>query len=196
MKYLRLIIFLLLPVLGACSKQLNRQPAPDTRVDLSGTWRFVKQNEQSIRRMQHQLNYVPVNIDGKTSMVEQNATHSKYDTNQHKLLRNLLVGLLTTSPRELYFEFTGNSVAIDFGVAGYHTFSIQQESEIFIDGFEVDAFANWKNNTLVIQMNMGSSYEVIENFMLLDDSRLLETIELKIPNRKRPVIHKRLFKRQ
>ncbi len=156
----------------------------------------MSQDENSIKYLQNRLNYVPINVNDRFSTQRQASIDTRYRNSDEKLLHDLVVGLLTIAPNELYFEQTDKNVSIDFGVAGYHTFTILQQSEILMDGFEIEAIAGWKQHDFIIQMRIGTSYTLTEKFTLLDKNRLLETIELVISNRKKPIIHKRYFKKQ
>ena len=189
MKYYRIILFISLITFTGCSSQPVPELNSTAGISLSGVWIFDKQDEQSFLNLQNALNYVPLQLNNKL-----NRRNSRPQHQEQKMLRDLLVGLLTIIPQELYILQTEQQVSIDFGVAGYHTFNILERTEILMNGFEINAFAGWKHNDLLIHMNMGPSYKLIEKFTLLNDNQLLETIELKISGRDKSLTHKRYFK--
>lgn len=184
-------------MLLGCSNQPNLNPAPTpgsgAEISLSGIWVFDQQDEQSFQHLQNALNYVPLVLKQRRSNYGQNHSQSDFQHREQKILRDLLVGLLTIVPKELYILQTEQKVAIDFGVAGYHSFNILQQTKIIIDGFEIVAFAGWKKRDLIISLSMGSSYQLIEKFSLINPRQLEETIELQIVGREKALTHKRYF---
>jgi len=195
LNYCKCLFISLLIIVAGCSNKPNLQDNPATDFQFSGIWNFVSEDQQSLLRMQNMLNFVPPVPSERFSMMKQERINARHWNSEQKILRDLVVGLLTVAPKELYFEKNESKVSIDFGVAGYHTFNILQMSEILMDGFEIKAFAGWKNKDLIIQMSFGSSYQLTEKFTLLDNNRLLETIELEISHRKKSITHKRYFTR-
>ena len=194
MKYYKTIVFISLITFTGCSNQPVPDLDPTAEISLSGVWIFDKQDEQSFQKLQNALNYVPLKLNKVYANNKLSGRNSRPQNQQGKMLRDLMVGLLTIIPQELYILQTEQQVSIDFGVAGYHTFNMLERTEILMDGFEIDAFAGWKRNELLIHLDMGSSYKLIEKFTLLNDRQLLETIELKIVGRDNSLIHKRYFK--
>ena len=199
MKYYPYTIVILLLIFFGCSNQPILETAPELEDggenSLSGIWIFDGQDEQSLQHLRQALNYVPLNVQIRQNNYGQNNSND-YQDREQKILRDLLVGTLSIAPEELYILQTNNQVTIDFGVAGYHTFNILQKTEILMDGFKIEAFAGWKLNDLIIQLNMGSSYQLIEKFTLVNGQRLEETIELQIVGRDKLLTHRRYFKKK
>ena len=167
------------------------QPPP-LGFSLSGTWTFEKQDEKSVQYLLNRLNHVPMYIDERNS----NKRGQRFGGRnmEQNLLRDLLVGLFTIVPNELYILQTNKQISIDFGVAGYHTFDLLTKTEIILDGFEVDSYAGWQSNEFVLQLNLGDSYQLLERLSLMNNKQQqLETIELKFSNNDKSLKHKRIY---
>ena len=179
-------------VLTACSNSHNFKKAPPG-VSISGTWEFVSQDEASYQQLLNALNYMPLGIPGlSNSDVKYNrrANSSYYE---QKLLRDMLVGVFSIIPKDLYIEQSPSQVSIDFGVAGFHTFNISQRNELIMQGLEVDAYAGWVDGEFTVQIGKSNYYKLIEKFIVIND-RLIRTIVLNIYGKDKPLIHKRYFK--
>lgn len=165
---------------------------PPAGLNLSGTWTFDKQDEQSIQYLLNRLNHVPMYTgNGDFGRRQQRMDNRNLEQN---ILRDLLLGLFTVVPKELYILQTNDQISIDFGVAGYHTFDLLTKTEIVLDGFEIDSYAGWKGNEFVLQLNLGSSYQLLEKFTLINNNQqLFETIELKFLANDNSLIHNRIY---
>lgn len=179
-------------LLAACSNLGDfKQAPPDTSI--SGTWEFVSQDQASYQQLLNALNYMPLGIPGlSNSDVEYNrrANSGYYE---QKLLRDMLVGVFSITPKELYIEQSAAQVSVDFGVAGFHTFNIGERNELIMQGLEVNAFAGWINGEFTIQIGKSEYYRLVEKFNVIND-RLIRTIELNIYGKDKPLRHRRYFK--
>lgn len=195
MTYFRILIFSVIFIFTGCSYQDQYKPAP-VGLSLSGIWIFDRQDEQSLLGLLRALNYVPPILNQSHHSVRSDNLNKKVKYQEQRMLRDLLVGLITIIPKELFIEQSKQQISIDFGVAGYHTFNIGKKTEIMMDGFELDAYAGWRGNDFFFRIPLGGRYQLIEKFTLRGDNQLVETIELQITGRDKPFIHQRYFERQ
>ncbi|MCP3674143.1 MAG: hypothetical protein GY829_06690, partial [Gammaproteobacteria bacterium] len=177
MKSFNYFIITLLFLISGCSQKPVMKPPP-LGLSLSGTWTFDKQDEQSIQYLINRINHVPLYIgSGNFSQRKQQMDSRNLEQN---MLRDLLLGLFTVVPKEIYILQTDDQISIDFGVAGYHTFDLLTKTEVVLDGFKIDSYAGWKGNEFILQLNLGHSYQLLEKLTLINNNQqLLETIELK-----------------
>ena len=187
----------MLLIIAGCSQQPIMQPPP-LGLSLSGTWTFEKQDEQSIQYLLNRLNHVPMYL-GERSLGKRNSNQRGQRAGginmEQNLLRDLLVGLFTIVPKELYILQTDDQISIDFGVAGYHTFDLLTKTEIILGGFKIDSYAGWNSNEFVLQLNLGNSFQLLEKLTLINNNQqLVETIELKFSNNDNSLIHNRIYK--
>lgn len=190
LKNYKLLIVLLSLIVSACSNKPAYDPAPEG-VSLSGIWVFDRQDEESYEYLINRLNYIHLGSHNSN----QPSHNSSPELMEQKMLKDLLVGLLTITPKELYIEQSDKQIAIDFGVAGYHTFNIAKKTEILMQGLEIDAYAGWQGNDFLIRLGQGISSQLIEKFTLINNEQLVETIELKLSNGNNSLKHKRYFRK-
>ncbi|PCJ49730.1 MAG: hypothetical protein COA74_04565 [Gammaproteobacteria bacterium] len=186
------LLAILLGLVSACGSYPTYHKAPEG-ANVAGTWKFVAQDEYSYQRLLNALNYVPLGIPGLSNSDVDSARRENYTYREQKLLRDMLVGIFSIVPKELYIEQTEHHVSIDFGVAGFHTFKLAEKTELIMQGIEVDAYAGWLAGQFIVQFGTSNYYKLIEKFTVIND-KLIETIELDIYGQDKPLIHKRHFK--
>jgi len=185
-----IIIFIL--ILSGCADKPKLYGPPED-LSLSGVWAFDRQDERSVQYMINRLNHVPLILNNPYGKVRRSNQRASSRYLEQNVLRDLLVGLFTIVPKELYILQSDDNIAIDFGVAGYHKFNFPGKSEIILDGLKIQALSGWKQENLHIQLNIGNGYQLIETFTLINKEQLLETIELKFLNGDNSLIHKRYY---
>ena len=179
-------------LLSACSNHGDFKKAP-AGASISGTWEFVSQDNTSYQRLLNALNYMPLGIPGLSNSDVEYSRRSNSTYLEHKLLRDMLVGVFSIIPKDIYIEQSPTQVSVDFGVAGFHTFNIGEKNELIMQGLEVDAYAGWINEQFTIQIGNSNYYKLIEKFNVINN-RLIRTIELDIYGRDKPLLHRRNFK--
>jgi hypothetical protein len=179
-------------LLAGCSNHGDFKKAPPG-ASISGTWEFVSQDDASYQQLLNALNYMPLGIPGLSNSDVAYNRRSNSTYLEQKLLRDMLVGVFSIIPKDLYIEQSPTQVSVDFGVAGFHSFNIGERNELIMEGLEVDAYAGWINGQFTIQIGNSAHYKLIEKFNVIND-RLIRTIELNIYGRDKPLIHSRYFK--
>jgi hypothetical protein len=179
-------------LLAGCSNHAAFKKAP-TGASISGTWEFVSQDEASYQLLLNALNYMPLGIPGLSNSDVDYNRRSNSTYLEQKLLRDMLVGVFSIIPKELYIEQSPSQVSVDFGVAGFHTFNIGEKNELIMQGLEVNAFAGWINGEFTIQIGSSNYYKLVEKFNVIND-RLIRTIELDVYGKDKPLMHRRYFK--
>jgi hypothetical protein len=178
--------------LPACSNHGDFKKAPPG-TSISGTWEFVSEDEASYQQLLNALNYMPLGIPGLSNSDVEYSRRANSSYFEQKLLRDMLVGVFSITPKDIYIEQSPTQVSVDFGVAGFHTFTIGEKNELIMQGLEVDAYAGWISGQFTVQIGNSNYYKLIEKFNVIND-RLIRTIELNIYGKDKPLIHRRYFK--
>jgi len=179
-------------LLSGCASRLMKLDLPPSNKNISGTWVFISQDEAAYsefkRRAQFASTRAMTNLDSQNS--SQRRTASK-DLPNH-LLMDVLVSLVSLPMQELFFEQNSSSLAVDYGVAGYHRFNMAEDNELLIGGAKIKATAGWEDEEIVIHMVITDRFQIIQRFRLLDKTNLLETLEVNMGS-ERSLKHQRWY---
>jgi len=132
---LNLVLFATL-IMTACGSRLINVSSPPAKSDYTGLWKFIDQAEDTHKQLRRRSQYATSNIipiesrDGSTRR-----SRNPYDTPVH-ILTDMLIGLLSLTPKELFITQSGNKVEVDYGVAGYHSFPIAEPTKIIMANIE------------------------------------------------------------
>ncbi|MBT8448242.1 MAG: hypothetical protein KJO69_01045 [Gammaproteobacteria bacterium] len=165
-------------LLTSCASRLMELDLPPSDKNISGTWVFISQDEVAYsefkRRAQFASTRAITNLDSQNSSKRRTASK---DLPNH-LLMDVLVSLVSLPIQELFFEQNSNTLAVDYGVAGYHRFNMAKDNELLIGGAKIKATAGWEAEQIVIHMVITDRFQIIQRFRLLDKTNLLETLEV------------------
>lgn len=191
---LRLVIVFIFSILiSGCASRLITLEQPPADKNISGTWYFVSQDEVAYRDFKQRAQYASTRALTSIKTTSSNQRRRRMDSDlPNHLLMDMVVSLVSLPINELFIEQTGKSLAIDYGVAGYHRFDIAKANELVIGGAELKATAGWKENQMHVQMVITDRFQIVQRFRLMDKSNLLETLTLNMGD-ERSISHQRWY---
>ncbi len=165
-------------LLTGCASRLMTLEIPPASKNFSGNWQFISQDETAYdefrRRAQFASTRALTNLDSDQSSSRRKASR---DLPNH-LLMDMLVSLVSLPINELFIEQGQSQLSVDYGVAGYHSFKLAEENELLIGGAKIKATAGWQAEQMVIHMVITERFQIIQRFRLLDETNLVETLEV------------------
>ena len=180
-------------MLSGCGSRLAVVEDIPNRVDLNGKWAFVSEDEFTYDRFRSRAEVATARITAE--LIAQGKSRSAIEEAQpDRMILDVLVNLLSLPRQELFFRQTDNLIEVDYGVAGYHSFLIGEETDMLLSGAEFKAIAGWQKGEVVIHIVVTSEFDIYHRFRLMDENNLLETMAIKL-SENRPLEHQRWYRR-
>jgi hypothetical protein len=164
---------------SACGSRLAVVEDIPQRIDLNGKWAFVSEDEYTYDRFRARAEAATARVTAE--LIARGQSRSAIEEAQpNRMILDVLVNLLSLPRKELFFRQTDSLIEVDYGVAGYHSFIIGEETEILLSGGEFKAIAGWLKGEVVIHIVVTSRFDIYHRFRLMDENNLLETMEIEL----------------
>ena len=180
-------------MLSACGSRLAVVEDIPNRVNLSGKWAFVSEDEFTYERFRSRAEAATARVTAE--LIAKGKSRSAIEEAQpNRMILDVLVNLLSLPRPELFFRQTDELIEVDYGVAGYHSFLIGEETDMLLSGAEFKAIAGWQKGEVVIHIVVTSQFDIYHRFRLMDENNLLETMAIKL-SEDRTLEHQRWYRR-
>ena len=190
----RTALFVLISIiLSGCGSRLVDLDSVPSSIDLNGNWRFVSEDAATYDQFKYRAEAWTNRV--MSEITARGLSRTAIEESQpNRLILDVLISLLTLPRKEIFFRQTADTLEVDYGVAGYHSFPIGRPTKMLLARTEFDAMAGWQQEEVVIHILVTSEFDIFSRFKPMDDNNLLETIEIKLSDT-RTLSHQRWYRR-
>ena len=189
-----LCIWLGLMTISGCGSRFIEVDALPSDINLSGKWQMVSEDKVAYQQFKRRAEDWTNQIMSELIARGQSKTFIE-ESRPRRMIMDVLVNLLSLPREELFFRQTPELLEVDYGVAGYHSFPLGQETEILLAGAEFNAIAGWQNNEIVLQILVTPEAQIYHRFRLMDDKNLIEIMEIELSENE-VISHQRWYRRE